>query len=94
MSSTRIVNIRMPEELLDQLDRFVAEGERSAFIVRAIEEQLRKERLLAAVQGMAGFISEEEAPYWSTPEQVSDWVLAQRKIGAEKGLADIDRLST
>lgn len=81
-----MINVRMPSELLEKLDRSIAQGERSSFIIAAIEEKLEWEQLIDSVKKMAGMLSEDEVPYWSTSEKTIDWVQEQRSIQAHKGI--------
>ena len=47
---TERVNVNFPKELLQELRKHVPPRERSALIVRATERELRRVRLLAALQ--------------------------------------------
>ena len=45
-------------------------------------DDIRRIRLLEAARRVMGSISEEEAPYWRTPEDIVAWVRALRDEGA------------
>jgi hypothetical protein len=71
--------------LLDQIDCLVGKRKRSQFIVEALEERLRRERLRGAAARFAGSIKEGEVPEWDTPESAYAWVRALREPRPQAG---------
>jgi hypothetical protein len=72
-------HVLMPRETVEAIDRVVGPRGRSRFLVDAAEEKLRRIRLLEAADRVAGSISEDDAPWWRTPDDISAWVRALRR---------------
>ena len=64
----------LPKELLAEVDLLVGKGKRSAFLVEAATEKVRRERLGRALEMSAGILNPGDYPEWRTPEDVSAWV--------------------
>jgi metal-responsive CopG/Arc/MetJ family transcriptional regulator len=77
-------HVILPTDLLEEVDRVVGSRRRSRFVEEAIRNQLRRERMAAALEETAGTLT-GEYPEWETPEKVSAWV-AQRRQEGEKRL--------
>jgi metal-responsive CopG/Arc/MetJ family transcriptional regulator len=73
-------HVILPDELVEDIDNLVGKRNRSKFIAAAAESRLRAEEKLAAVRRAAGSIDLREYPEWSSPEKVSEWVRAQRRV--------------
>lgn len=76
---TRRAHVVVPEKLIEEVDALVGKRRRSAFIVEALEERLKREQLLAAIEAVAGSIGDGEVPEWDTPETTSAWLREMRK---------------
>jgi hypothetical protein len=63
-----------PKELIEEVDRIVGPRRRSEFIAAAVDEKLKREKLLRAVRRAANLPAELDVPGWETPEAVSKWV--------------------
>lgn len=72
-------HVLMPRETVEAIDRVVGRRGRSRFLADAAEEKLRRVRLLEAADRVAGSISEDEAPWWRTPDDISAWVRDLRR---------------
>lgn len=72
-------HVVMPRETVEAIDRVVGRRGRSRFLAEAAEEKLRRIRLLEAADCVAGSISGDEAPWWKTPDDILEWVRAQRR---------------
>ena len=72
-------HVVMPRETVEAIDRLVGRRGRSRFVAEAAEEKLRRIRSLEAAERIAGSISEDEAPWWRTPDDISAWVRALRR---------------
>jgi metal-responsive CopG/Arc/MetJ family transcriptional regulator len=68
--------ITLPEALLSQVDDFVGDGGRSAWISEAIETKVKRERLGQAIAETRGALKDSE--WWKTPEETYRWVREQR----------------
>lgn len=73
----------LPEELVEQVDRFAGRRKRSAFVEDAIREKLARERLGRALRETAGSLDIADYPEWSTPERISEWVRSIRRQDEE-----------
>ena len=77
-------HVLMPRETVEAIDRVVGRRGRSRFLADAAEEKLRRIRSLQAFERVAGSISEDEAPWWRTPEDILEWARDQRRDGDER----------
>lgn len=73
--------IVFPEQLLEELDRVVQKRERSEFVVRAVEEKLRRVRLEKIFDEAVGMWKDH--PDFETDAQVRKHL--QRLRGADTG---------
>ncbi len=71
-------HVILSEELLAGVDTLVGKRKRSRFVEDAVREKLERERLGEALRATAGILSEEDYPYWSSPEKVAEWVRRSR----------------
>jgi hypothetical protein len=71
-------HVLMPRETVEAIDRVVGRRGRSRFLSDAAEEKLRRMRSLEAADRVAGSISEDEAPWWRTPDDILEWARALR----------------
>ena len=71
-------HVVMPRELVAAVDELVGHRRRSEFVVAAVEERVRRERLGRALQATAGVLKPEDHPEWATPEARHAWVRASR----------------
>jgi hypothetical protein len=72
-------HVLMPRETVEAIDRVVGRRGRSRFVADAAEEKLRRLRLLAAADRIAGSLANVDTPGWNTPAEVLDWVRGQRR---------------
>ena len=63
-----------PKELIEEADRLVGARRRSQFIIDAVAEKLKREKLLRLTREVMKLPPEEGVPGWETPEAVSKWV--------------------
>jgi predicted transcriptional regulator len=80
----RRVTVTLPEDLLNRLDMAVPRRERSAFIARAIEEQLAIEGQVAAIEEAAGCWSDEAHPDMKTEGDIDRWLAELRRPWNER----------
>lgn len=57
-----------PKELIEEVDRIVGPRRRSEFIAAAVQEKLKREKLLRALRRAAKLPVESDIPGWETPE--------------------------
>lgn len=84
----RKVTVILPEDLLNRLDMAVPRRERSAFIARAIEEQLAIEGQIAAIEEAAGCWSDEVHPVMKTEEDIDRWLAELAASGKGPGTVE------
>jgi hypothetical protein len=63
-----------PKELIKEVDQLVGPRRRSDFIAAAVDEKLKREKILRAVRRAAKLPAEVDIPGWETPEAASQWV--------------------
>lgn len=73
-------HIVLAEELLRSVDRIAGRRGRSRFVEEAVREKLARDVLSVALQDSAGVLDSEHYPEWATPETVSVWVRAIRRL--------------
>lgn len=66
--------VRLPEELVREVDRMVGARRRSRFVEEAIRSQLKRQKLAIALEKVAGSLKDVDIPGWETPEAASAWV--------------------
>jgi hypothetical protein len=76
----------VPKELIEEVDRLVGPRRRSEFIASAVDEKVRREKVLQAVREAVKLPADRDIPGWETPEAVSKWV---RDIRAESDPKDL-----
>ena len=77
---TERINVIFPKALLEDLRRYVAPRERSAFIVRATERELRRAKLAATLRSL------ETEPAWTAEEhpELSDERAIDRAVAESR----------
>lgn len=79
MEKTRLTPVRFPVELLNEIDRFIGERQRSKFIIDAARKELIKLKQKKALKITAGVFKAEDYPEFGSPEGVSAWVRKLRE---------------
>jgi hypothetical protein len=72
------VHVTLPEDIVAAVDGLAGAGGRSQFIADAVDLELRRRRLSAALEEMSGSLAEVDIPGWDTPESAAAWVRALR----------------
>ncbi|WP_258360874.1 hypothetical protein [Moorella sulfitireducens (nom. illeg.)] len=75
MDSTKILHIRFPVEVVEQLSSFLKNysANRNRFIVEAVVEKMRREMQVQAFKNTRGILAAEDAPEWVN-NPGADWV--------------------
>jgi hypothetical protein len=87
--STVRAHVFMSRETIEAIDRVVGRRGRSRFMADAAEEKLRRMLVLEAADRVAGSVSEDEAPWWKTPDDILAWARAQRRDTDEEVHAEL-----
>lgn len=74
-------HIVLPARLVKDIDELVGRRKRSQFFARLAAKEVKRLRLVAAVEAAAGSLAETDVPEWATPEQAHAWVREQRSAG-------------
>ena len=75
------LNLYLPKSLVDDLRAYIPERERTQFIVDVLGKELRRRRLLNALEKAYGAWKLEDHPELATGEDIDRWIAEQRKIG-------------
>ncbi len=73
-----MVHIRLPARLIEELDSLCGSRSRSQVMIEALEEYVRRRRLLETIRKHKDSLSEEERAIWSSSEAVDSWLRALR----------------
>ncbi len=71
-------NLVLPEELIAEVDQLAGPRGRSRYVAEALEQAVRRDRLLRVIDRTAGAWANH--PLWKTDADVVDWV---RKLRAQ-----------
>ena len=74
-------NLLLPEEIVNGIDEVAGPRGRSRYVANAVARQLRRDRLMAAVDATAG--AWKDHPLFPTDESVVEWVRAGRAEGRD-----------
>jgi hypothetical protein len=75
------LNLYLPKALVEDLRRFIPKRERNRFIVDILSRELRRRKLLDALDSSYGAWSDEAHPEMATGEDIDRWIEEQRKLG-------------
>lgn len=84
---SKITAVRLPFKILQDIDAIAGKGNRSKFILSAIEKELRRQRRLAYLQGGEGFITGELVPD-RRPEEGDDTLAFVKRLREKDARAD------
>lgn len=87
-TAMRRTHVLLPENLVGEIDGLVGPRARSRFIAEAVEGEVRRRRLRAALREMDGDLADVDIPGWETPEAAAEWVRAIRGGDAPVTAAD------
>ena len=75
------LNLYLPKELVEDLRRLLPKRERNQFVIDVLTRELRRKRLLAALENSYGAWKDEDHPELATPEDIDRWIEENRKLG-------------
>lgn len=79
------MNLLLPEDVIEGLDRVAGPRGRSRYVAEAVRERIRRDERMASIQAAAGIWRDH--PEFPTDESVVEWVRTGR---AEKTSTGID----
>lgn len=79
MEKSKLTPIRFPVELLEELDKYIGDGQKSKFIIEATRKELTKIKQKKAILNAAGALKSEDYPQFSTSESTYQWVRQLRE---------------
>jgi Arc/MetJ-type ribon-helix-helix transcriptional regulator len=71
--------VTLPDNLIEEIDSLVGQGDRSQFIASAVELELRRRQMSVALEEMGGALADVDIPGWETRESAAAWVRAMRR---------------
>lgn len=71
-----------PADLLEEIDKFLGKRKRSKFVVEAVRKELRRLKLLTAIEEAAGTWKDEDHPELAQRDTY-EWVRELRKENRE-----------
>ncbi len=78
MSATKLVHVRIPVHILEALERGAHRRPRSEVITQALEEFVRKQKLIEAIDAGRNSLTDEERMRWNSSEAVDSWLREKR----------------
>lgn len=78
-------NLSLPKDLVEELDEFAGQRNRSAFVEEAIRYRLRRERVRRAWEAARGAWAGKGPPEWNEPNGVVNWVRGLRAEETDPG---------
>ena len=71
-------HVILRDELVEEVDKRVGKRRRSEFINEAVEERLKRLRLIESAEMAGGSLKDEDIPGWETEESTLAWVRRMR----------------
>lgn len=81
--ATARLNLVLPRDLADELCELVPARRRSQFVTEVLTRELRRKRLLQALEESAGAWSDEDHPELATAEDIDRWI-AEGRAGFDR----------
>jgi predicted transcriptional regulator len=81
------VNLSLPVDLVQALDKVAGPRKRSAFTEEALRKAIKREQFRIVAEEVAGSLKAEDYPHWRTSEDVVEWV---RMMRAEETSTEVD----
>lgn len=88
-AESKRISVVFPVKVLEELRRLVPPRERSKFIARATEMELKRLRLEAALRNSAGAWSDEDHPDLMTAEDVDRYIRRLRETSMPRSWDEI-----
>ncbi|MDO9129800.1 MAG: hypothetical protein Q8N45_10580 [Anaerolineales bacterium] len=75
------LNLYLNKPLMDDLRRIIPARERTRFVEEVLARELRRRKLLKAIESSYGAWKDEDHPDMLTGEDIDRWIEEQRKLG-------------
>jgi len=75
------LNLYLTKPLMDDLRRIVPARERTRFVEEILARELRRRKLLDAIESSYGAWKDEDHPDMLTGEDIDRWIEERRKLG-------------
>ncbi|MCL8208301.1 MAG: CopG family transcriptional regulator [Actinomycetia bacterium] len=79
MANSVLIHLRLPRDLLREVDALAGGRPRSVVITEALEEFVRTQHLLCALEAGRGFLADAETNQWHSDDDVDRWVETLRQ---------------
>lgn len=76
------LNLYLTKPLMDDLRRTIPARERTRFVEEVLARELRRRKLLKAIESSYGAWKDEDHPDMLTGEDIDRWIEEQRKLGS------------
>jgi hypothetical protein len=76
---TTRLNLYLPRQLVEELRRVIPPGKRADFVAQALDRELRRARLLAAIEAAAGAWREGDHPDLNSGTDIDRWIEGTRR---------------
>jgi predicted Holliday junction resolvase-like endonuclease len=73
------LNLYLSKDVIDDLRRQVPDRERTSFVEETLRRELRRRKLLEAIDASYGAWQDEDHPELATPEDIDRWIEEGRK---------------
>ncbi|CAN5780307.1 hypothetical protein BH23CHL2_BH23CHL2_05260 [soil metagenome] len=71
-------HVVLRDDLVEEVDKRVGRRRRSEFINEAVEERLKRLRLIESAEEAGGTLKNVDVPGWETEESTLEWVRKMR----------------
>lgn len=76
------LNLYLTKPLADELRRVIPPRERTRFVEEVLARELRRRKLIAAIETSYGAWTDENHPDMKTGEDIDRWIEEQRRLGS------------
>ncbi len=78
MANGVLIHVRVPAEVLTEIDDLGVGTTRGAVVTEALREYLHRRKQLQAVRTGTGLLANDTPPHWRNAEDVDAWVRSVR----------------
>ncbi len=71
-------HVILHDDLVEEVDKRVGKRKRSEFINEAVEERLKRLRLIESAEKAGGSLKDVDIPGWETEESTLEWIRKMR----------------
>ncbi|MCL5781453.1 MAG: hypothetical protein M1119_11300 [Firmicutes bacterium] len=79
MDKTRLILIEFPDDLQEELNKYICGDQKTDFIIKAVRKEFVKTKQKKVIMNSAGAINKVDYPEFSTPDSIYQWVREPRE---------------